>query len=103
MAARLVIYEPDSARRCSGNCSRMKEIAQGAIGSGAIDVKHFSQWRDVTGGQAPDLVILRAPVNRALMEALGALREHWRSIRVLAAVCRLSDTFSDLASWLRDG
>ena len=57
----------------------------------------------MAAGEAPDLLVLRAPIDRPLMEAVALLRDRWRSTPALATVCKPSAAASELTSWLRNG
>jgi DNA-binding NtrC family response regulator len=103
MSAQVLIYEPEANRNCPGNCSRIKSIVQDALGLPAPSVKAFHQLKGLCRESEPDVLVLLAPIRRPLMDVLRPLRELWRSVHVVAAVCSVPQCSADLQHSLKHG
>jgi DNA-binding NtrC family response regulator len=103
MAAHVVIYNPDIERPCSGNCSRIKDISADALHPETIQIDEIHRLDQLPIGATPDIVVIRAPIRRPLMDVLRPLRELWKTVHVLAAVCTAEGTAPDLADSLSSG
>src|SRR5262245_18405678 len=100
IAAQLVLCDPEADRGCTGNCRRIESLVKQLFAPDALRIVTMSRF--VRGGGAePDLVVLRAPAGRPLIEILRPLREAWRSTAVLGAVCNVAHDVADLIDSLR--
>lgn len=99
----LVIFDPETSRACSGNCRSIGSLAKQSFADGALYVTATHRLPVETGGAQPDLVVLRLPARRPLLEVLAPMRRAWQSVSVLAAICNVAHDPSDLLDLLGYG
>jgi DNA-binding NtrC family response regulator len=103
MTVRLIILDPEADRECAGNCARIRVLAQEAVFSDVVDVSEVHHIAESPAGCEPDLVVLRAPTRRPLHELLQTLKEKWRGVPVMVAVCNISRMATELLHSFRHG
>ncbi len=99
----LVIFDPEADRACSGNCCSIGSLAKQSFAAGALYVTATHHFPAETGGHQPDLVVLRLPARRPLLEVLAPMRQAWQSASVLGAICNVAHDPADLLDLLRHG
>lgn len=99
----LVIFDPEADRACLGNCCSIGSLAKRTFTAGGLYVTAAHRFPVETGGHQPDLVVLRLPARRPLLEVFGPMRQAWQSVSVLAAICNVAHNPADLLDLLRHG
>jgi two-component system response regulator AtoC len=103
MATHLVIFDPEAANGCCPSCRQIELLAHQAFGSLALRVTTVRALEPAFGRNEPDMVVLRAPLRAPLPAVLRPLRELWRSVPVVAAVCNAPHDAAELLESFRAG